>query len=159
MITNNYEFGRKGHGYEDEIVRDLTKRKVPFLYEPFGLEYFIKVPRAECDNCGSKEVYTSHTYYPDFVSADESIIVEAKGKFTPAMRKKMLSVIENHPQYDIRILFMRDNWLTKRHVQHYTDWCRDHNIKCAVGLFPSFWKKEFKEAARKTIDNKRGIRK
>lgn len=147
-----YVFGRKGHGYEDKIVRDLNKTKTPFLYEPYPLVYYLRTRNAKCNECGSSDVSAQHDYIPDFVSMDGSIVVEAKGKFTPPMRTKMLAVKANHPNVIIRMLFQRNNWLTTKHKARYSDWCVRNNIEWAVGnQLPRKWKTEFKQAKQRGI--------
>lgn len=98
-----------------------------FQYEPIKLKYTIPE--------------TDRTYCPDFVLAN-GIIVEAKGQFDREMRKKMELVIAQNPDKDIRILFMRDNYINRGSKTRYTDWCKKRNIKCAVsykGEVPDEW--------------------
>lgn len=80
-----------------------------------------------------------HKYTPDVI-LDNGIIVEIKGRFTTHDRKKMVLVIEQNPELDIRILFERDHTLSKRSKTRYTEWCKKRNIKCAVGReIPKEW--------------------
>jgi hypothetical protein len=69
------------------------------------------------------------------------LIVEAKGRWTADDRKKMCFVTEQSPDLDIRILFERDNTLTKSpRSKTYTQWCAMKGIKCAVGRkVPEEW--------------------
>lgn len=66
----------------------------------------------------------------------ESFYLEAKGKFDYEERRKALAVIKDNPGIDLRYLFMRDNKLNKRSPTRYTDWCKQHGIRCSV--FPKF---------------------
>lgn len=84
-----------------------------------------------------------HYYKPDFELAN-GIIVETKGRFTSSDRTKMLGVIKENPGLDIRMVFQRDNYLYKGSSTKYTQWCKQHNIKCAVGKIPNSWLKEKK---------------
>lgn len=61
-----------------------------------------------------------------------SFYLEAKGKFDYEERRKALAVISNNPGIDLRFVFMRDNKLNKRSQTRYTDWCKQHNIRCSV---------------------------
>ena len=45
----------------------------------------------------------------------------------------MLATKEANPNLDIRMLFMRDQWCTKKKRKRYSDWCNDHGIKFAFG--------------------------
>jgi len=56
------------------------------------------------------------------------IYIEAKGRFTSSDRTKMLRVKELHPDKDIRLVFMQDNYLTKRKIKRYTEWATDNGF-------------------------------
>lgn len=138
------EFKAKS-GYEQSHWNTLTKAKVRFKYEPYKLEYLTHPHGAWCTTCDQRAgVVVRRRYVPDWVSEDDQLIVESKGKFTPSDRTKMLAVIAAHPEKDIRMLFMRDNWLTRKKLEKYSDWCTKHNIKYAIGEFPKEWIKDFK---------------
>lgn len=111
-------------GFEKSIAQDLEHKKVDFQYETLKLKY--KVPERTA------------TYTPDFLLPN-GIIVESKGKFTSADRKKMLLVIEQHPEVDIRMVFMRDQRLSKASNTYYSEWCEKHGIKYAVKQIPDEW--------------------
>jgi hypothetical protein len=148
----NYTFGKKGHGFEDRIVRDLHKTKVPFLYEPYALEYGAPILQGKCLDCDSYNVVQVKRYVPDFVSMDGKIVVEAKGNFTPVMRTKMAAVVRDNPNVIIRMLFQRNNWITTKHKRKYSDWCDAKGIAWAVGYkFPTAWKKDFRLAKHRGI--------
>ena len=80
-------------------------------------------------------------YNPDFFLPN-GIIIEAKGKWTIEDRKKMVNVIEQNPNLDIRMLFQHNNKLNKRAKQRYTDWCEQRGIRYAVGAVPEDLLKE-----------------
>lgn len=114
-------------GFEARIAKKLTEDKIKFGYEIDKLKY--SIPES------------AHTYTPDF-TLPNGIMVEAKGRFTPADRKKMSLVIEQNPDEDIRMIFMIDNTLSKASKTKYTDWCNKRNITCAVsrdGEVPKEW--------------------
>jgi len=86
------------------------------------------------------------TYSPDFILPN-GIIVEAKGKLDRAVREKMALVMEQNPHLDIRLLFMRDNKITRTSKTRYSDWCEKRGIKYAIdeqGRIPEEWIKEAK---------------
>lgn len=114
-------------GYEERQAGILKKAKVPFVYEGEKLKY--TVPES------------THSYLPDIYLKKSKIYVELKGRFTAAERKKMLNVIRCHPKKDIRMVFMRDNTLSKVSKTTYTMWCAKQGIKCAVGDIPKRWYK------------------
>ena len=70
---------------------------------------------------------TKKTYLPDFTK--EHIIIEAKGRFTAADRKKMLLVQEQYPDRIILMVFGRAaNTLSKKSKTTYGEWCTKNNI-------------------------------
>lgn len=76
-----------------------------------------------------------NNYIPDFTHQTKRIIVEAKGRFTGADRRKMLKVKEAHPERDIRICFMRNNKLNKKSATTYLAWAAKNGFKATV--FPT----------------------
>lgn len=116
--------------YEVGVAKALLEAGIPYGYEE-GHLLFIVPPQPR-------------KYKPDFIITTKSgneIVVESKGRFTSADRKKMAYVIEQNPDRDVRMLFQSDNRLTKaKRSQRYTEWCAARNIKCAVGnSIPEEW--------------------
>lgn len=80
-----------------------------------------------------------HTYTPDFI-LDNGVILEAKGRFISSDRTKHLLIKAQHPELDIRFVFMRaSNTLTKRSKTTYGDWCDKHGILWCEGSIPKDW--------------------
>lgn len=117
--------------YRSRFEEDVCSRlKVPFEYETINLYY---------------EVREQRKYIPDIILPN-GIIIELKGRFTAKDRKKMLLVIEQHPDLDIRMVFMRHtNKLNKHSRTTYAQWCDKHNIKWASKIIPEEWIKEKKK--------------
>lgn len=70
---------------------------------------------------------TKKTYLPDFTK--DNIIIEAKGRFTAADRKKMLLVKEQYPDRIILMVFGRsENTIAKKSKTTYGDWCTKNNL-------------------------------
>lgn len=110
-------------GFEKEISKLLKRKKVDFRYEPQGFKYTVQ-----------------RTYTPDFLIECDDFWIEAKGLFTSADRTKMLAVKSQHPDLDIRLWFQRDNWLTKKKKQTYSQWAEKHGFPWHVGTdFPKKW--------------------
>ena len=120
--------------FEVRIAKELKDAGVKYEYESIQLEYEEPLRRnnAKCGACGSKDLRRIGWYTPDFVLSN-GIILETKGRFTAADRRKMLSVINDHPDERIVMLFMRDNKIHKNSTTHYSDWCMEHDIEYAVG--------------------------
>jgi len=115
--------------FERRVAEYLDKSKVKFKYEPFELGYYIP-KNGLCNSCGDTDILVYRKYVADFIVSD-NIIIEAKGRFTSADRSKMRMVAHWNPEYDVRMMFQRDNFITKRHKKRYSTWCKDHNIPCA----------------------------
>ncbi len=100
----------------------MRGRKVRFKYEPCKIPY----------------TYIAN-YTPDFVIGD--IYIEVKGYFKPADRKKMRAVKNSHPDLDIRLWFMQDNYLSnKTKANRYSDWADKNGFPYHVGdTFPKHW--------------------
>lgn len=82
------------------------------------------------------------TYTPDF-TLPNGIYIETKGLFDAEDRQKHLLIKAEHPGLDIRLVFMRDQRLTKSPKSDlYSTWCMKHGIKCAIGSIPASWFKE-----------------
>ena len=129
-------------GYEKQVAMHLTNKGGKFQYEPFELGYYIPITGI-CDKCGSDQVLVYRRYIPDFVLSN-GLIIESKGKFTSIDRTKMLRVIEWNPDQDIRMLFMRDNYLTRKKITRYSSWASKHGVAHAVsskGEVPKDWMK------------------
>ena len=104
---------------------------VAFKYEKLKLSY--SIPAVE------------KIYHPDFQLAN-GIIIEAKGLFDAADRKKMLLVKEAHPHLDIRLVFYNSN--SKIYFGSKTtlaQWAEEHGFQWAHRAIPPSW---FKEKAK-----------
>jgi len=113
--------------YEDDVCGRLDAAKVLFDYETINLHY---------------RVIEQRKYTPDVILPN-GIIIELKGRFTSSDRKKMLLVIAQHPDLDIRMVFMRPkNKLSKISRTTYAQWCDKNNIKWADKYIPEEWIKE-----------------
>lgn len=125
-------------GFEKKVASYLDSKKTKYTYEEDKIPY--------------TEPATDRKYTPDF-KLPNGIYIECKGRFTPADRRKMALVIEQNPELDIRLVFMRDNTLTKASKTTYSMWCEKRSIKCCVsptGDIPKEWLKASRKASSKT---------
>lgn len=136
------DFPYKGNVYRSEYERRQAKRlesnKIEFEYEKEQLAFNEEVLGGVCGDCGSKAIRKHRKYTPDFYFPKTDIFVETKGKFDSASRTKMKNVIEQSGK-DVRMVFMRDNYLTRKHKMTYSRWCEINNIKYSVGDIPLEW--------------------
>lgn len=92
-----------------------------------------------CDKPHKIEYAEKHTYTPDFILPNETII-EVKGYFPPEDRSKMLHVKESNPNLDIRFIFSSPRkTLTKTSKTTYGEWATKNGFKWAEKKIPVEW--------------------
>lgn len=141
MKVTNYQ-----SKFEERIAQELTDHGVTFDYELYSYEYDVPVTnkRIMCSDCHSRDIVCTRWYTPDFFlqNSSPSIIIETKGRFTAKDRLKMLKVREQHKELaDIKLLFMRDNFIHKRSKTRYSDWCKANNYDYDLYNVPKRWLK------------------
>ena len=88
------------------------------------------------------EDLTYRTYTPDFILSN-GIIIETKGRFLAADRKKHLCIKKQHPKLDIRFIFTNSrNKLSKGAKSSYAQWCIKHGFRYYDRIIPEDWLKE-----------------
>ena len=122
-IKNGYR-----SGLETKVSEQLTKAGVKFEYEKLKIKYSVNEVR---------------TYTPDFVILSNSIIVETKGRFVAADRKKHLLIQKQEPFLDIRFVFSNSRAkINKGSPTSYADWCDKHGFMWADKFIPEEWLNE-----------------
>lgn len=94
-------------------------------YEPDHIEYTL-----------TKE------YIPDFrieFKDGRVMYIEAKGFLRPEDRAKLLAVKAQHSDIDIRIIFERDNKMSRTSKVRYSDWATKHGFPFSIGTVPRSW--------------------
>lgn len=82
------------------------------------------------------------TYTPDFV-LNNGIIVETKGRFMAADRRKHIAIKKQHPKLDIRFVFTNSKCkLSKGAKSSYADWCIKNGFRYYDRIIPEDWLKE-----------------
>lgn len=115
-------------GLEEDVSKALEQAGVPFTYEKRKIRY-IK-PASE------------HQYTADF-ELENDIIIETKGRFLVADRKKHLLIKRQHPHLDIRFVFSNSKQkLNKTSRTTYADWCIKNGFQYADKEVPVHWIKE-----------------
>jgi len=117
-------------GLEDKIASELEAKGVPIKYEdPASVIQYIKPE-------------TKSKYTPDFVLPN-GIIVETKGRFITADRKKHLLIKAQHPEKDIRFVFSNSRQrISKQSKTTYAMWCDKFGFKYADRSVPEAWLQE-----------------
>ena len=111
-------------GLEEEAAAFLKSRKKKVEYEKLKIEW---------------EDLKYRTYTPEF-ELDNGIIIETKGIFSPADRRKHVEIQRQHPTLDIRFVFSNANAkLYKGAKSRYCDWCEQKGFKWAHRVIPEGW--------------------
>lgn len=127
-------------GYERKLRVFLLTNRIPFQYESRKFVLTLPVVNHRCTSCGSQHVERRVSYTPDWLLTAKDIVVESKGKFTARDRKIALAMQRQYPLEQYKMLFQRDNWISKTKTQRYSDWCRKHEIDFHIGTeFPKEW--------------------
>jgi hypothetical protein len=85
---------------------------------------------------------TKHRYTPDFVLPN-GIVVETKGRFMPADRRKHLLIKNQMPNVDIRFVFSNSkSRISKGSNTTCAMWCEAHGFRYSDRLVPLSWFKE-----------------
>lgn len=102
-------------GLESDVGKALSKKHIPFDYEPKWGRIDYTVPAKV------------RKYTPDFYITTKSgkqIIVETKGLWDARDREKHRLIKEQHPELDIRFVFSRSKAkISKRSQTTYADIC------------------------------------
>lgn len=128
MATTRYAI-KNGYrsGLEDKVAKDLEDRGVSYEYETQKIKYDVSEVR---------------TYTPDFILPN-GVIVETKGRFTTADRKKHLLIQKQYPEHDIRFVFQNSRAkLYKGAKTTYAQWCDKHGFIWADKRIPDEWLKQ-----------------
>ena len=114
-------------GLEYKISLYLDNLKIKYDYEKLKIEW---------------EDLAYRTYTPDFVLYN-GIIIESKGMFTAADRRKHLAIKKQHPQLDIRVVFENSRRkLRKGAKSTYAEWCIRYAFRYYDRFIPEDWIKE-----------------
>tara|TARA_R110000744_G_scaffold73536_2_gene147202 strand:+ start:21159 stop:21569 length:411 start_codon:yes stop_codon:yes gene_type:complete len=117
-------------GFEHTVSKELTEAKVKFEYETTVISYI--------------KPETNHTYTIDF-TLPNGILVETKGRWVLEDRKKHLLIQKQHPELDIRMVFMNPNGkIRKGSKTTYATFCDKHEIVWAAKTIPQAWYTEKK---------------
>ncbi len=112
-------------GLEENISNQIESKGIVVQYESEKIPYVVPA--------------TNHTYNPDF-KLPNGIIVETKGRFVAADRKKHQLVKEQHPNLDIRFVFSNSkNKISKNSKTTYGMWCEKNGYKYADKEIPEDW--------------------
>ena len=110
-------------GLEEKVADLMVEVGVKYEYESCNIPYVIH-----------------HNYCPDF-SLPNGAHLECKGLWEPEDRRKILAVIQQHPEIDLRMVFQSPyNKISKRSKTTYAKFCDKHSIPwCHYASIPAEW--------------------
>lgn len=115
-------------GLERRIAEELRQAEKPFDYEPFKVRF--------------TQPAKSRLYLPDFILPN-GIIIEAKGRWQTADRRKFVHIFNSHPDIDIRFVFSNaHSTLSKRSSTTYAEYCDGKGWIWAHRHVPTEWADE-----------------
>ena len=98
-------------GLEEQVAKLLDGLGVTYNYESERVPYTIQ-----------------HHYCPDFVLPNH-VLLETKGYWDAADRRKILAVKKDNPYLDLRMVFQSPyNKINKKSKTTYAMWCDKHDI-------------------------------
>ena len=133
MVTRKIVSKRRAHaikngyrsGLEEDLAESLRARGVKYTYEETKIKYI--QPASE------------HQYTADF-ELENGIIIESKGRFLVADRKKHLLIKRQQPHLDIRFVFSNSKQkLNKGSRTTYAAWCEKNGFLFADKEIPQNW--------------------
>ena len=114
-------------GLEVKISQSLKLLSVKYIYEGLKIEW---------------EDLAYRTYTPDFILPN-GLIIETKGMFTAADRRKHLAIKRQHPKLNIRFVFENSKRkLRKGAKSTYGQWCERYGFMYYDRIIPENWLKE-----------------
>jgi hypothetical protein len=114
-------------GLELKVAEYLKELAIKYGYECVKIEW---------------EDLAYRTYTPDFVLFN-GIIIETKGMFTAADRRKHIAIKRQHPKLDIRFVFENSRRkLRKGAKSTYAEWCIRYGFLYYDRIIPEEWLKE-----------------
>lgn len=130
-------------GYERKVAQYLDRDGVDYDYEhiTYGIIVPVRGKNQYCADCQGNVILRDTVYTPDFFLGN-GVVVESKGRFTAKDRLIAIAMKEQHPDVDLRILFMSNNKISPASKTRYVDWCDKKGIKYAVsksGELPKEW--------------------
>jgi hypothetical protein len=110
-------------GFERTLAAQMRAENVSFEYETLKIPYTLE-----------------GVYNPDFI-LENGIIIEAKGLLDRDSKRKMIAVKKQHPELDIRIVFMAADRKIPGGKQTHAQWADKAGYIWADGKIPEEWTK------------------
>jgi hypothetical protein len=99
--------------FEKSVAELFQRKKIKAEYEPDKFNYTLDLK-----------------YTPDWKVG--KTYIETKGNFNYVERRKVLGVLKSNPGIDLRMMFMRNNKISRKSGMTYGLWCDKYGIKWSV---------------------------
>ena len=110
-MTKKTKTSKYRSGLEERVADLLSGLGVTYEYESEKISYVIQ-----------------HHYTPDFILPNHTVL-ECKGYWDAADRRKIKKVKEDNPDLDLRMVFQSPyNTISKKSKTTYAQWCERHDI-------------------------------
>lgn len=109
-------------GFERSFHANLKSRGIKFRYESTQIPYIL-----------------ARHYTPDFEIVDHGFFIETKGLLDRDSKAKMIAVKKQHPELDIRFVFMYPKKKIPGTKQTHAEWAERNGFKWAEGVAPEEW--------------------
>ena len=114
-------------GLEQIIAKQIKQARHKLRYETIKIKWID---------------FSVRSYTPDFV-LDNGIIIEAKGFWSTADRRKHVEIKKQHSDLDIRMVFENSKRKIRKGSQTtYGGWCEKKEIVFCDRVIPESWLKE-----------------
>ena len=110
-MTKKKKTSKFRSGLEEQVAKLLEGLGITYEYESKRVPYTIQ-----------------HHYSPDFILPNH-VLLETKGYWDAADRRKILAVKKDNPLLDLRMVFQSPfNKINKKSKTTYAMWCDKHEI-------------------------------
>ena len=110
-MTKKTKTSKYRSGLEERVADLLSGLGISYEYESEKISYVIQ-----------------HHYTPDFILPNHTVL-ECKGYWDAADRRKIKKVKEDNPDLDLRMVFQSPyNTISKKSKTTYAQWCERHGI-------------------------------
>ena len=110
-MTKKKKTSKYRSGLEEQVAKLLDGLGVTYEYESTRVPYTIQ-----------------HHYSPDFILPNH-VLLETKGYWDAADRRKIKAVKKDNPELDLRMVFQSPfNKISKKSKTTYAKWCEKHDI-------------------------------
>lgn len=111
-------------GFERTLAAQLSHSGVEWAYEAVKVPYIL-----------------NGEYNPDFLLKKSGILIEAKGLLDRESKRKMVAVKKQHPELDVRFVFMQAEKRIPGTKQTHAQWADRNGFPWAEGKIPEEWLK------------------